>query len=142
MRTAAFLLIACSLALSGCRKDDVDVDALNYNAFDQDYDGPPIFELENVWIDSYVNSVGVTIPRLNADINLLRHRLTNANVSFTIRHRFQGLSWTNYVLSTGSNETFSSRRDGFTSGQTYCVELQIGTDQTYTDHGTICFTAP
>jgi len=141
MNNLTCLLLFAATLLCGCRKDDVDLASLNYNAFDHDYAGPAIFELDQVWVSSFVSN-GVTFYRLNADIIVRRDRLVNPQNGFTIRHRYPSQNWTTLSSSTVVNAPFTATLAGFVSGQSYCLDLQIGTEDNYTEHAPICFIAP
>lgn len=49
-RTAYPVMLAMTLLLGACHKDELDVAQLNTNPFDADYAGPPIFTLEGTWL--------------------------------------------------------------------------------------------
>jgi hypothetical protein len=50
MKSSLFPLVVLLVALSGCRKDDVDIEQLTTNPFDADYNGAAMFEA----IDTYL----------------------------------------------------------------------------------------
>lgn len=142
MRFTGPLFIA-ALLLTGCKKDDVDIGQLNTNPFDTDYVGLPLFEVDHTFTDSYVNTLGATVPRFNV-VGFARTDRIPANASYFIWFRTSGgTDWTGPVNpSQLFGGEFTLRYDNYVSGAIYCTDCAIGTNNAPGGLSTLCATAP
>jgi len=142
MRTKAAFIVIVLLAC-GCKKNDVDIDQLNYNPYDADYVGEPLFEVESTFTDSYVDSQGATIPRFNVRTFARTDRLPQSAAYFIWTRSPGSATWSGPI---DPDDLFGGnlilRYDNYVSGTTYCRECAIGTNSTPGGSTLVCATAP
>lgn len=142
MRTTAALFLF-ALLVCGCKKNDVDIDQLNSNPFDADYAGLPLFEVAQTYTDSYVNTLGATVPRFNVK-GFARTDRIPANTAYFFWFRAAGeTDWTGPINPAGlwAGE-FTLRYDNYVSGTSYCTDCAIGTNNAPGGFTKLCATAP
>lgn len=139
MKYALLFLLPLALGLSGCMKDELDLDALTYNPLDPDYTGPALVELVSdttiivVWGNQVLDTiVGQTI---NVRSDLLE----------------PGTDWDLYVTLVNTGEVFDYSSDTPPSndrwyfhvvpGESYCYDYQLKVQYSLTKAWRYCTVA-
>ena len=133
-----FMLVAASL--TACKKDELDVTALNTNPFDVDYQGPAIFTFVSA-TTTFFTVNGVPTRRLNVTMRV-NVDLFPRDTPFQVRVSPQPSG--NEIILQGTTSTAGAMTfslNGVEVGQQYCPLLQLGNAGGYGGGNTICATA-
>lgn len=117
-------LILISFTLVACLKDIPEVDALNSNLFDRDYDGEQWFEIESV--NSFVNSDGQF--RIKLETYIRKERFGNLKPSrIEVHAEGDGLELTvvEFILQPNGDYRKDLELKYIEGLSTYCVTLGI-----------------
>ena len=133
-------LLLGSILLSSCYKDDVDIEKLNNNPFDRDYEGPAVFEL----IGTYVEVV--TIEEQNVSFQVIEFRVKEelflSPASYSVQVTDPALD--DQVLLQPDpplSDRFKYYRPAAPAfGQPICIDLRLSNNQSAAGRETICAT--
>ncbi len=120
IHTAMFL----ALILGGCKRDDLNLDALTTNPFDADYNGPAIFSKVGERTVPYTLG-GITYHRLELDVRV-NTGLLPAGAGYGVSYRAPGVSAAVVVPAAELvDDLFTLNILQVTSGQNYCAEVKL-----------------
>jgi hypothetical protein len=122
MRYAHILL--GMLLLTSCYKDEVDIDALNYNPFDRDYEGPAMFE----FVSTYQQAVtigGVPTVRQIIEFRVREDRFLEPAVYSVHVTEQGGLPQGEYLSPDPPGTNIFKHITGVNPGATVCLELRL-----------------
>ncbi len=135
-----FTILLGSILLTSCYKDDVDIEKLNNNPFDRDYDGPPVFELIGTFVEEVTQNETTTLQQV---------------IEFRVKEELflSPSSYSVYVYDQAINDRLVVQPDPPLSdrfkyyriaapayGQEVCVEVSLWNDQSVAGSETICAT--
>lgn len=128
------------LLLSGCYKDDINLDELNNNPFDRDYEGPAMFEL----IGTYVELVTISGSTVQQQVIEFRVREENflSPASYSVHLKDPALG-TSHLLQPDpplSDHFKYYRLAAVAEGQEICLELRLSNNQSTAGMEVICAT--
>jgi hypothetical protein len=143
MKNSLLPLLVLLVALSGCRKDDVDIDQLTTNPFDADYSGAAMFEV----IDTYLATEDIpgtgmlTRQAVRFRVRSEQFLPEQSGRPYQVYVRDQGNGTTQFLEPTelGSNVFIYFRFD-ISIGIPVCLELALANNFSTARPETICVT--
>lgn len=136
--TPTALLLAALLPLSGCLKDELDVDTLRGNPFDPAYDGPTVFELESTYTQQIDTGEGVGLVQVITF--RVRRELLPSGVNYSVKARDlnSGQSWLLNPDPPGTDRFRVLREPLF--GSPVCLALALSNNFSEARTDTLCAT--
>ncbi len=136
MRTALHI-IAMLLLLSGCYKDEIDLEGMKNNPFDRDYQGPAVIELVGTYVES------TTIAGAPAQQQVIEFRvreelfLTPSPYALHVVEHGVNATYTLSPVTPGSDR-FKYYRLGAITADPVCVDVALTNNGSFATPYTIC----
>ena len=131
----------CMLLLSGCYKDEIDLDTLNDNPFDREYEGPsPFYDVQSS--TEWVTLQGQQVQRQVITFRVNEELFLSPVAGYSVYVHEIGTS-VSQVLQPDppvSNRFKYYRIDQPLFGVPVCLEARLGNNQSTAGASTICAT--
>jgi hypothetical protein len=141
MKRGLYILLG-ALLITGCYKDEIDLESLNNNPFDRDYQGPAVFVSQGTFMET------VTIvypPPVQVQMQVIEFRVREElfladNVAYSVQVVDQE-NGTTHLLNPDppGSDKFKYYRSPV-PGVPVCVELRLANNQSTAGAETICET--
>jgi hypothetical protein len=131
----------CMLLLSGCYKDEIDLDSLNDNPFDRDYKGPaPFYDVQTS--TEWVTIQGQQVQRQVITFRVNEELFLSPVSNYAVHVQEIGTSASQLVQSDppGSNRFKYYRLGQPLFGVPVCLEARLANNQSIAGANTICAT--
>ncbi len=136
MRYLAFVL--CTITLSSCYKDEIDLESLNTNPFDKDYVGPSVFEIAGAY-DQVLVINGVNVASHVIEIRV-KEELFLSPASYSVKVLEQGATTSQFLNPDPPGSNIFKFVRAPEPGAYVCLELNLANNLNSSRTDVLCIT--